>query len=143
MKLLLLFVTVLGLATAQSQSHQMQHGFILSVNDQLASHLVASGHHSRQTEITGALMIEDPRAREFYARRKAVNGSGRVYFLFQAQNLNLPTLSVGQILRGPIVESRVGEYDSKNIIVKDAKFKVQRVLLNLENPFFHDKPKPL
>ena len=122
--------------TSVESMHQMQHGFILSDKDQHASHLVASGHHSRQTEIAGTLVIDDSTEAELYNQRKALNSDGGVYFLFQAQQLDLPSLQKGQILLGHIVESRVGQYDSKNIIIKAAKFKVEKVILNIENPFF-------
>jgi hypothetical protein len=116
--------------------HEMQHGFVLSADDRFASHLVATGHHSRQTEITGHLVIEDPLENEIYLKRKAKNIDGRVYFLLQAQGLDLPSLKPGQVLRGHIVESEVGKYEHKNVILKDAKFVVEKILLNMENPFF-------
>lgn len=117
-------------------SHEMQHGFIMSADDAFGSHLVASGHHSRQTEIAGELVIEDDLESSYYTERKTQNHSGASYFLFQAQSLDLPTLRQGQILTGHIVESAVGKYESKNIIVKKATFRVDRVILNLPNPFF-------
>lgn len=55
---------------------------------------------------------------------------------FQAPKLDLPTLSPGQVLTGHIVESKVGEYDPKNKIVRSAVFQVDKVLLNIPNPFF-------
>jgi len=117
-------------------AHEMQHGFILTKDDRFGSHLVATGHHSRQAEITGELIIEHTAAKEFYDKRKALNSGNQVYFLFQAQKLDLPTLKDGQILIGHIVESQVGKYEPKNIIVNEAKFKIEKVLLNIENPFF-------
>lgn len=116
--------------------HKMQHGFVLAKNDSFGSHLVATGHHSRQTEVTGRLIIADKLEAESYSTRKSLNTMGQSYFLFQAQNLNLPALLSGQTLRGHIIESQVGKYESKNIIVKDAEFIVDEVILNLENPFF-------
>lgn len=62
-----------------------------------------------------------------------------MYFLFQAQNLNLPTLESGQILTGHIVEAQVGKYEPKNVIVRQAKFKIEKILLNIENPFFGEE----
>jgi len=119
--------------------HQMQHGFVLSHDDKFASHLVATGHHSRQAEITGVLTIESHEENELYAKRKDLNTDGHAYFLFQAQNLNLPTLENGQILQGHIVESQVGKYEPKNIIIRAAKYKIEKVLLNIENPFFGEE----
>ena len=118
-----------------SMYHEMQHGFVLSAEDTFASHLVAPGHHSRQTEITGQLFIEDVKARALYEERKHLSGGGS-YFLFQAQSLDLPSLSSGQVLTGHIVESTLGEYQPKNKIVSLATFRVDRVLLNIPNPFF-------
>jgi hypothetical protein len=119
--------------------HEMQHGFVLSDDDKFASHLVATGHHSRQTEIIGELVIEDSVENDTYQHRKSLNAPKQVYFLFQAQALDLPSLKVGQVLTGPIVESKIGHYESKNIIIKNAKFKVSKVLLNIQNPFFTEQ----
>lgn len=118
-----------------SMPHEMQHGFVLAADDKFASHLVANGHHSRQTEITGQLSIDDQQEMEFYQERK-LQSSAKSYFLFQAQNLDLPTLSDGQLLTGHIVESKIGDYEPKNKIVRSATFKVEKVLLNIPNPFF-------
>ena len=115
--------------------HEMQHGFVLAADDKFASHLVANGHHSRQAEITGELFIEDPQELEFYQERK-LQSAGGSYFLFQAQTLDLPTLSDGQVLTGHIVESKMGDYEPKNKIVRFATFRVHKVLLNIPNPFF-------
>ena len=145
MKSILATLTIFSLLQASPASacdshhempHEMQHGFVLADDDKFASHLVATGHHSRQTEILGELVIEDAAENETYKIRKSLNNPKQVYFLFQAQKLDLPTLSVGQVLTGHIVESQIGKYESKNIIIRSAKFKVQKVLLNLENPFF-------
>jgi len=125
-----------GAQVNASAQHQMQHGFILSNNDQLGSHLVANGHHSRQTEVVGRLTIQNSNEHEFYQQRKRNSAINQTYFLFQAQQLDLPKLRVGQVLTGHIVESRIGNYEPKNIIVKSATFHVQRVLLNISNPFF-------
>ena len=127
------------LFTSAAQAHEMQHGFVLSVDDTFASHLVATGHHSRQAEITGELIIADPSEQQIYAQRKSLNAAGGSYFLLQAQTLNLPTLKDGQTLEGHIVESGTGKYEPKNIIVRKAAFKVDKVLLNIENPFFGDQ----
>lgn len=123
--------------TVHRMPHEMQHGFVLSADDKFASHLVASGHHSRQVEILGLLTIEDTVEAKFYEERKSLR-AGSSYFLFQAQNLDLPSLAVGQILNGHIVESKTGKYEPKNIIVKKATYTVERVLLSVENPFFLD-----
>ncbi len=96
---------------------------------------MATGHHSRQTEITGELFIEDQKEREIYEDRRAIN-PGQSYFLFQAQSLDLPSLKEGEILKGHIIESNRGDYEPKNIIVKKATYRVDRILLNIENPFF-------
>lgn len=118
-----------------SMPHEMQHGFVLSSKDKFASHLVAGGHHSRQTDVTGSLSISDPVEAAFYEERKALSAGG-TYFLFQAQKLDLPSVKEGQVLVGHIVESRIGKYEPGNIIVKSATFTIDKVLLNLENPFF-------
>lgn len=117
--------------------HEMQHGFVLAEDGKFASHLVATGHHSRQTEILGQLVIDDPRERSIYEDRRSAS-SGGSYFLFQAQSLDLPSLKSGQILTGHIIESKLGNYEPKNVIVKSAFYKVEKVLLNIENPFFGD-----
>lgn len=118
-----------------SMPHEMQHGFVLAADDKFASHLVATGHHSRQAEITGQLLIDDQQEMEFYQERK-IQSAGSSYFIFQAQNLDLPTLSDGKVLTGHIVESKIGGYEPKNKIVRSATFKVEKVLLNIPNPFF-------
>ena len=142
MKIIALLIGLNGMAAQSfaqhgnhSMPHEMQHGFVLAVDDKFASHLVATGHHSRQAEITGQLLIDDQQEMEFYQERK-IQSAGRSYFLFQAQNLDLPTLSDGQVLTGHIVESKIGDYEPKNKIVRSAIFKVQKVLLNIPNPFF-------
>jgi hypothetical protein len=117
----------------------MQHGFILTNEDHFGSHLVATGHHSRQADITGELTIENSEEKQIYQQRKALNTDQGVYFLFQAQDLDLPSLKNGQILTGHIIESHVGQYEPKNIIVKKASFKIEKVLLNIENPFFTEE----
>lgn len=129
-------ILILGSHTNALAQHQMQHGFILSNNDQLASHLVANGHHSRQVEIVGNLTIQDISERAFYQQRKKASSVNQAYFLFQAQQLDLPRLSAGYILTGHIIESKIGGYEPKNIVVRSATFKVQKVLLNIANPFF-------
>lgn len=115
--------------------HEMQHGFVLSADDKFASHLVANGHHSRQVEITGQLLIEDEQEKLTYQEHR-MQSDGSSYFLLQAQNLDLPTLSAGQALKGHIVESKVGFYEPQNKLVRSAVFQVQKVLLNIPNPFF-------
>ena len=137
--LLIGFLGVVSQSYAQhpghSMPHEMQHGFVLAADDKFASHLVATGHHSRQAEFTGLLLIDDQQEMEFYQERK-LQSAGGSYFLFQAQNLDLPALSDGQVLTGHIVESKIGDYEPKNKIVRSATFKVERVLLNIPNPFF-------
>lgn len=142
MKRIAFLIAVVGLgsqANAQGlghgMHHHMQHNFVLAAADRFASHLVGTGHHSRQTEIAGELVIQDPQEHANYQKRKVLS-AGQTYFLFQAQSLDLPTLKVGQVLSGHIVESKVGDYDPKNIIVKKASYRVRRIFLNLENPFF-------
>lgn len=117
-------------------AHEMQHGFILSNNDALGSHLVANGHHSQQTEIVGQLTIPNIAELAIYRQRKAESSINQSYFLFQAQQLDLSRLTAGMTLTGHIVESRIGNYEPKNVIIKSATFKIQRVLLNIPNPFF-------
>ncbi len=145
MKTITLLIGVNGIAaqsTAQhvgnSMPHEMQHGFVLSADDKFASHLVAAGHHSRQVEITGQLLIDDPKELEIYEVRK-LQSAGTSYFLLQAQKVDLPTLSPGQILIGHIVESKMGGYEPKNKIVRSATFQVDKVLLNIPNPFFTEE----
>ena len=125
--------------TSHSMPHEMQHGFVLSTDDKFGSHLVATGHHSRQAEIMGHLLIWDPAENENYTIRKSMNAHGGTYFLFQAQSLDLPSLKVGQVLTGHIVGSQVGKYEPENIIVKRATFTIDRIILNIENPFFGDQ----
>lgn len=129
-------LAVLGMMGQSYAMHEMQHGFVLSADDRYGSHLVATGHHSRQAEISGDLQIEAREEKEKYETRKSLNENGTVYFLFQAQHLNLPTLQPGQLLEGHIVESPVGKYTPENVIVKKASFRVNRVILNIPNPFF-------
>lgn len=146
MKSLIIFIVLLGITnqtqggpTPQPMTHEMQHGFILSIDDSFASHLVATGHHSRQAEITGHLEIHDSVERDFYFERKANNSGHERYFLFQAQSIALPAIAEGQVLTGHIVEAQIGTYDPKNIIVKNATFTIGKILLNIENPFFGDQ----
>ncbi len=129
---------ILNLQSQGHQTHEMQHGFILAENNKNASHLVATGHHSRQVEIVGKLTIANSNEDKFYNERRMI-GKNVSYFLFQAQVLDLPTLKAGQILKGHIIESQIGKYESKNTIVKNAEFLVEEVILNLENPFFGDE----
>lgn len=138
LKFLITFVIIIISVQINASEHEMQHGFILSNNDSLGSHLVANGHHSRQTEIVGQLTIPNANELAFYRQRKANSTTNQSYFLFQAQQLDLPRLNAGMTLTGHIVESRVGNYEPKNVIVKSATFKIQRVLLNIPNPFFVD-----
>lgn len=131
------FVLLFALTvTAQAEPHHMQHGFILAPSGTFTSHLVADGHHSWQSDLTGQLSIEDPKEQAIYEERKALNKEGGNYFLLLAQAVDLPSLQEGQVLSGPIVEAKVGDFQPKNIIVKKATFKVDRILLNLANPFF-------
>lgn len=139
---LALAVLALGFQ-AKAFAHEMQHGFILSENDTFASHLVATGHHSRQVELVGRLAIRDANELTTYQTRKKMSTADKTYFLFQAQQLDLPNLRAGRILFGHIVESKIGGYEPGNIIVKTAAFQVQRVLLNIENPFFGNETRPV
>ncbi|MGE4130825.1 MAG: hypothetical protein AB7F86_04265 [Bdellovibrionales bacterium] len=118
--------------------HSMQHGFILAEDGSFASHLVANGHHSWQTEVVGQLSIDDPQEKQVYDQKRALSRDGHSYFHLQAQNVDLSQVKAGQILSGPIVESASGNYEPKNIIVRSATFRVDKVLLNLPNPFFGD-----
>lgn len=138
-KIIITILTLLPQLSAVAMPHQMQHGFVLSADDQFGSHLVANGHHSRQVEVSGELSIEDATEQAVYAERKSLNANQQSYFLFQAQSLDLPSLADGQVLTGHIVESAAGKYEPKNIIVQKAKFKIHRVILNIENPFFKDE----
>lgn len=145
MKIIALLIGINGIAVQSfaqhagfSMPHEMQHGFVLAADDKFASHLVATGHHSRQVEITGQLLIDDQQEMEIYQERK-LQSAGSSYFLFQAQSLDLPTLSAGQVLTGHIVESKIGDYEPKNKIVRSATFQVQKVLLSIPNPFFTEE----
>lgn len=142
-----LTVTLTAIATILSfqidvSAHEMQHGFILAENDTFASHLVAPGHHSRQVEIIGQLAIQEANERLFYEQRKKLSPGNQTYFLFQAQQLDLPSLAVGRVLIGHIVESRNGSYEPANIIVKSAAFQVRKIILNVPNPFFLKEAMP-
>jgi hypothetical protein len=140
--IILVFFGFIFQVQAQDHSHkmphEMQHGFILSDDDTFGSHLVANGHHSRQVEILGQLTIQDANELAYYKQRKEIS-IDQSYFLFQAQGLDLPGLTAGRVLTGHIVESKIGNYEPKNIVVKSATFYVQRVLLNISNPFFGDE----
>lgn len=145
MKIIALLIGLNGIAVQSfaqhgnhSMPHEMQHGFVLAADDKFASHLVATKHHSRQAEITGQLLIDDQQEMDFYQERK-LQSAGSSYFLFQAQSLDLPTLSDGQVLTGHIVESKIGGYEPKNKMVRSAIFKVEKVLLNIPNPFFTEE----
>ena len=144
MKNLRLTISVFAIALGfqvNALAHEMQHGFILSNNDTLGSHLVANGHHSRQVEVVGELTIQNSNEQDFYKQRKRNNVLKESYFIFQAQQLDLPQLTAGQVLTGHIVESKVGSYEPKNVIVRSASFQIQKVLLNIENPFFKSETK--
>ena len=142
MKQILLLIALMNMAyNSQAQNagnpmhHEMQHGFVLAEDDKFASHLVANGHHSRQVEITGVLSIEDQNELVYFRQRKSLS-AGSSYFLFQAQSLDLPSVKEGQVLSGHIVESKMGAYELKNIIVKKATYKIEKIFLNMINPFF-------
>lgn len=129
----ILLILVLQL---NASAQMVQHGFILSNDDTFGSHLVANGHHSRQVEIVGQLIIPNGKNAVFYHHRKLNSYANQSYFLFQAQQLDLPRLAAGMVLTGHIIESDIGGYDPKNVVVPLAIFRVQRVLLNIPNPFF-------
>lgn len=126
-----------------ASTHVMQHGFILHGNDTLGSHLVASGHHSRHVEIIGKLVIRDVSELALYQQRKENSSINESYFLLQAQQLDLHSLTAGQVLTGHIIESKIGSYEPKNIIVKSANFYIRKVLLNIPNPFFSEGSKSI
>ena len=130
-------------ATAFSQ--KMQHGFIVGQEDAFLSHLVAKGHHSWQTTISGELSIPDESESRLFAERRAANEeSPTSYFLFQAQGLDLTTIKEGQVLEGHIIESALGEYEPKRVLIENATFTIDQVLINMSNPFFrtHHHPAP-
>lgn len=131
MKKLVLFVLLT--ISQLSSAHEMQHGFIISPDDQFFDHLVATGHHSHQLGFIGSVHITDPQEEEFYQERKKLSGR---YFLFQAQKLNLPEMYDGQELSGHIIESMKGDYTPRNVIVREARIKVKKILINMVNPFF-------
>ncbi len=137
--LILLFGTVAahgGGGHENHGGHPMQHGFIIAVGDSFASHLVADGHHSRQVEIGGELVFSSGIEREAYRSMREAPNASEFYFLLQAQNLDLPSIRVGEVLGGPVIRMEIGKYQPKNPMVGHAKFRVTKVLLNVENPFF-------
>lgn len=136
MRTIAVLLSLMSLSTISHAEHLMQHGFVISNNDKFASHLVANGHHSWQADVTGSVTIDDQQDRAAYEQRKAANSNGGSYFLLQAQNLDLPSLKAGQVLTGHIIESKVGNYEPNNTIVRKATFTVDKVLLNMVNPFF-------
>ena len=97
--------------------------------------LVAQGHHSYQASISGELIISDESELKKYKERRRL-GEGKSYFVLQAQNFYLPGLAVGQILKGHIIESELGNYQPMNKIVLDANFLVNTVHMGVPNPFF-------
>ncbi len=119
-----------------SMGHEMQHGFIISDDENFFSHLVATGHHSHQLSLSGKLTIHDSRERDFYLDQKKKNNPKKSYFLFQAQKLDLPSTNQGQVLRGHIIESPIGDYQPTNVIVKNAEIEIDKVHINVPNPFF-------
>jgi hypothetical protein len=137
-----LVLTVFGFSTHAipgyaEGGHKMQHGFVLAEDDRFAEHLVAPGHHSWQTSVGGELVIENDFDRDLYGARKDANReSKKTYFLLQAQNLDLTNVVDGQILEGHIIESKLGEYEPENVILRNAKFIIHKVHTNLVNPFF-------
>ncbi len=136
-QLITLALLVSGAAHGNTMPHKMQHGFILSQQDRFATHLVATGHHSWQANVSGKLDIANAEERTLYIEKRSENEKGSKYFfLLQAQDLDLPTLSKGQVLHGHIIMSKIGSYEPKNKIVSEATFTVDEVLLNLVNPFF-------
>jgi hypothetical protein len=135
--LILAVLFMSSLLPAFAMEHGMQHGFILTIHDTHASHLVAEGHHSRQVNVSGQLKISDVGEQKLYEQRKRLNEAQETsYFLFQAQDLDLPAVKEGDVLRGHIIESKIGQYEPGNKIVSDAQFVVDKVFLNLVNPFF-------
>ena len=60
-------------------------------------------------------------------------------FILLAQQVDLQNLSAPQTLQGHIVKSEVGKYEPSNVVIKAAKFRVDRVLLNVANPFFKEE----
>lgn len=139
MKLIRMTINLVTMAMSiqlQAIAHEMQHGLILSKDDTYASHLVATGPHSWQTEIMGQLIINDVEEMAFYQQRKRASEVNKSYFVFQAQQIDLPNIAEGMILSGHIIESKIGTYEPKNIVIPSATYKVKKVLLNILNPFF-------
>jgi hypothetical protein len=138
MKKISLFLILMStIITTTAFTHEMQHGFIISEDDAYFSHLVATKHHSHQLSFSGELTIQDSVEEKLFKERKRLNLiDKKSYFLFQAQKLNLPLTSDGQILVGHIIESPIGDYTPQNIIVGEAKIKVDKVRINVINPFF-------
>jgi hypothetical protein len=140
------FLVLSFISSISLQAMEMQHGFILKgKNGEFASHLVATGHHSRQVDVEGMLEIPDDKERALYELRKKENYPARSYFLFQAQNMDLANIPEGIVsakyysYNGHIVECPIGDYTPKNVIVKQAFYSFTNVLLNIVNPFFGDQ----
>ncbi len=136
--LLLAMIAMIQTYSTVGVAHEMQHGFILAPDDSFASHLVADGMHSRQTEVLGSLTIGDESENETYQQKKQLNTDGRYYYYMLAQKVDLENVKVGQVLTGPIVENEVGKFEPKRVLIKLGQFKVERILLNVENPFFKE-----
>lgn len=136
MKLITTLVIALLFSLSAFAQHEMQHGFIISNNEEYFSHLVATGHHSHQLSFVGKLSIPSASELKTYLERKRQNSPRKSYFLFQAQHLNLPATTNGQILKGHIIESGLGDYTPGNVIVKEAEIMVERITINVPNPFF-------
>lgn len=88
-------------------------------------------------DVSGELIIPKEAEREIYLKQKELNvPMKKTFFLFQAQKLNLPETKSGQVLKGHIIESAIGDYDPKNVIVREAQIIIKKVHINLINPFF-------
>ncbi|HEY8278918.1 MAG TPA: hypothetical protein VIH99_04800 [Bdellovibrionota bacterium] len=143
MKTLMLSLIVGSLyasAHTAHEPHPMRHGFILHRDGKAASHLVADGHHSRQTEVQGRLLFDSTNDElNYLVQRQRDDKNKESYFVMLAQGVDLPAVKAGDILEGPIAEMHLGAFEPKNELIKHAKFEVQEVILNVENPFFKEE----
>jgi hypothetical protein len=136
---ILLAISVYGTLAFSQSHHGSQHGFILSASGTIAEHLVANGRHSQQTVLIGQLEIPDAAERNHYDQLVRENRkSPDVYFFIQAQDVDFTELKAGDILSGPMISSKLGDYRPENKVVTEAKFRVSEIILNIPNPFFSE-----
>lgn len=129
----LVIALVLAISSlAVAEDHQMQHGFVLSRNDTIMSHLVAHRHHSFQVTLQGSLKFMFARDQATYELLKK-SGNNK-YYLFQAQNVQINKLP--NHLSGHIVEMELGQYEPNGRRIDNVTFVIDEVLSSFPNPFF-------